>query len=464
MSTSSLLRAILSEALASLSLPPALVDRLTVVGEESLPSCFPVTDLAAAAIGAAGLAVSDLLGADGPARPVTVDRHLASAWFLSSLRPLGWDIPASWDRIAGDYRAADGWIRLHTNAPHHREAALAALGCAGDREAVAAAVSRLSADDLETDVLRAGGCAATMRDMPAWQAHPQGQAVRAEPLIALEERAAPPFSWRPNPARPLTGIRVLDLTRILAGPVGTRFLAGLGAEVLRIDPPGWEEPSLAPDVTPGKRCARLDLHSAENRQRFEALLANAHILVHGYRPGALDVLGLGAAERRQINPGLIDVSLCAYGWTGPWAGRRGFDSLVQMSSGIAAAGMAWKGADRPVPLPAQALDHATGYLIAAAALRGLAVRLQGGRALTARLSLARTAYTLSEAAGLPQNLDFTGQRDEDFASETEETAWGPARRLRSPLIVNGAPLHWDCPASKLGSAEASWDKRTRTAN
>ncbi|MCR0984970.1 CoA transferase [Roseomonas populi] len=457
MSSSSPLRAILSEAVASLSLPTILADRLTLAGEESLPSCFLVTDLAAAAIGAAGIAVSDLLGADGPALPVAVDRHLASAWFLSSLRPQGWNIPAPWDPIAGDYRAADGWIRLHTNASHHREAALSVLGCAGEREAVAAAVSRLAADDLEAAVLRAGGCAATMRDMLAWQAHPQGQAVRAEPLIALEETTAPPLSWRPDPTRPLAGIRVLDLTRILAGPVATRFLAGLGAAVLRIDPPGWEEPSLAPDVTPGKRCARLDLRQAEDRRRFEALLAGAHILVHGYRPGALDALGLGAAERRRINPGLIDVSLCAYGWTGPWAGRRGFDSLVQMSSGIAAAGMVWKGTSQPVPLPAQALDHATGYLMGAAALRGLTARLRNGRALTARLSLARTACTLTAVAGLAQGSDSTGRRDEDFAPETEETAWGPALRLRSPLLVGGTPLHWNCPASKLGSAEASWD-------
>ena len=227
--------------------------------------------------------------------------------------------------------------------------------------------------------------------------------------------------------------------------------------MVRIDPPRWDEPSLAPDVTPGKRCARLDLHRPEDRQSFEALLAGAHILVHGYRPGALEALGLGAVERRRINPGLVDVSLCAYGWTGPWAGRRGFDSLVQMSVGIAAAGMAWKGADKPVPLPVQALDHATGYLMAAAALRGLTARLRDARALTARLSLARTARTLTQAAGNPVGPDFAGRQTTDYVPKAEETAWGPALRLQSPLLIGGTPLHWDRPASKLGSAEASWD-------
>lgn len=160
--------------------------------------------------------------------------------------------------------------------------------------------------------------------------------------------------------RPLAGIKVLDFTRVLAGPVATRFLAGLGADVLRIDPPEWDEPGVVPDVILGKRCARLDLHTAEDRRVFEALLARADIVVHGYRPGAMARLGYDEGERRTINPGLVDVSLCAYGWTGPWAGRRGFDSLVQMSIGIAEAGMRWQQAERPVPLPVQALDHATG--------------------------------------------------------------------------------------------------------
>jgi hypothetical protein len=457
---SSPFRAILSEVSRASALRPASDDLLTIVGDGSLPSCFPVTDLATAAVAAAGLAVSELLALDGRQPSVTVDRHLASAWFISSLRPQGWEPPAPWDPIAGDYRAADGWIRLHTNAPHHRAAALAVLGCAGERSAVASAVSRLAAEDLEAAILHAGGCAAAMRGIEDWEKLAQGQAVRAEPLIALEHvPTAAPSSWRPDPARPLAGIRVLDLTRVLAGPVATRFLAGLGADVLRIDPPDWDEPALAPDVTPGKRCARLDLRRTADRQVFETLLAEADILVHGYRPDALERLGYGAARRRILSPGLVDVSLCAYGWSGPWAGRRGFDSLVQMSTGIAAAGMAWTGADQPVPLPVQALDHATGYLMAAAAVRGLVARLRDARATTARLSLARTSLLLTDRAGQPDDPAFTGRRDEDYAPEIEHTAWGPAVRLRPPVLIGGAPLRWHRPASELGSAEAAWEGR-----
>jgi hypothetical protein len=134
---------------------------------------------------------------------------------------------------------------------------------------------------------------------------------------------------------------------VLADPVASRFLAAYGANVLRIDPPGWEEPGVVPEVTLGKRCARLDLRRAEDRATFEALLSEADILLHGYRPSALDRLGFDSGTRCGLSPGLIAVCLCAYGWSGPWAARRGFDSLVQMSTGIADAGMRWRNADKP---------------------------------------------------------------------------------------------------------------------
>ena len=448
---------ILAEAQQALELPLGAAERLHVIGDESLPSCFAVSDLAAASIAVAGLAVSELLALEGEAPQVTVDRHLASAWFLWSLRPQGWKLPAPWDPIAGDYRTEDGWIRLHTNAPRHRAAALAVLGCADERKPVAAAVARRRAGELEAAIVAANGCAAEMRSAEAWREHEQGHAVAAEPLVALRRMPAPALrAWCPAQGRPLAGVRVLDLTRILAGPVATRFLAGLGAEVLRIDPPGWDERSVAPDVTLGKSCARLDLHSTEDRRVFEGLLAEADVLVHGYRPGALEALGYGEAQRRAINPGLVDVSLCAYGWTGPWAVRRGFDSLVQMSAGIAEAGMRWKQAEQPVPLPVQALDHATGYLMAAAALRGLVTRQREGETVTARLSLARTAALLVGVGGGSAGPAFNELREKDYGIKIEDTAWGPAQRLQSPLLIGDNPLRWALPASPLGSAVAVW--------
>lgn len=258
------------------------------------------------------------------------------------------------------------------------------------------------------------------------------------------------------PSLPLAGIKVLDLTRVLAGPVATRFLAGYGAQVLRIDPPGWDEPGVIPEVTLGKRCARLDLHERADRDIFSRLLANADILVHGYRADALDRLGFGPEARASIRPGLIDVSLNAYGHDGPWQPRRGFDSLVQFSSGIAADGMGWRGAEVPVSLPVQALDQATGYLIAAAAVRGLLARCTGRGATRARLSLARTAKLLMDHKGHPNETLPATASEADFSEIIERTDWGPAARLNPPATIDDIALRWEQPACLLGSSAAMW--------
>ena len=442
----------------ALCFPTGTPSRVRFAGSGQLPSAFAVTDFAAAAIGAAGLAVSELIAAMFGASPeVLVDRRLASGWFGMTIRPVGWSLPPVWDPIAGDYEAHDGWIRLHTNAPHHREAALAVLGVEADKAAVADAVRQWDADALETAVVARDGCAAAMRSLADWAAHPQGAAVASEPIILSERTAAGATTpWTATRDRPLHGLRVLDCTRVLAGPVATRFLAGFGAEVLRIDPPDWDEGAVIPEVTLGKSCARLDLKTAEGRERFAALLAQSDVFVHGYRPGSLDRLGLDAAARQRLRPGLIDVSLDAYGWNGPWAGRRGFDSLVQMSAGVADKGMQVFRADRPKPLPVQALDHAAGYVMAAAVLRGLALRLADRRGFRARTSLARMALALTSVSPAGEGPAFSPFTDEDCARATETTAWGLARRLGAPLAVEGAPMAWRLSASPLGSAPAEW--------
>ena len=439
---------------------PAHLKRISVTGTGTLPSAFPVTDFATGAMGAAALAMVEHISVlSGRVAHTEIDRRLASLWFGVSLKPQGWSLPAAWDVVAGDYRASDAWIRLHTNAPHHRDAALAVLKTEADKEAVAQAVSRWRAGELEAAIVAQGGCAAEMRSIEAWHAHPHGQAVGNEPLLArtFGEHVAPHEHPLATRARPLAGIRVLDLTRILAGPVATRFLAGFGAEVLRIDPPQWDEALTIPDVVLGKRCARLDLKTRDGVRVLEGLLQSADVFVHGYRPDALDRLGLSAARRRELNPSLIDVSLDAYGWTGPWHGRRGFDSLIQMSTGIAEAGMRHAQAERPVPLPVQAIDHATGYLMAAAAIRGLTERLTAGKPTFAHASLARTARLLVDLAG-PNGVDepIRSIETRDLNDTLELTSWGPAHRLRPAVSIVGTPMHWNLATRKLGSDSAQW--------
>ena len=434
------------------------LNNLDIVGEEHLPSWYKVTDLAAESIAAAGLMLRQRAG--DSEQLVRVDRRLSSLWFNVSIRPINWALPPAWDSVAGNYQANNGWVRLHTNAALHKRAALSVLNCEDSREAVAETVQSWSADTLAEAVIKAGGCATAMRTPEQWQAHPQGTAVAAEPLIHWDlqhqEDAKADSNTPVNSQRPLEGIRVLDLTRILAGPIATRFLAAYGADVLRIDPPGWDEPSTAPEVTLGKRCAGLDLRSSEDKAIFESLLKQADLLVHGYRPGALAGLGYDTAKLRQINSRLVDVSLCAYGWTGPWAKRRGFDSVVQVSCGIAAYGMLKAGIEQPVSLPVQALDHATGYLIAAAAIHALNCRDTNGAIYSARLSLARTAHLLMSQVSDPERASFANETDSDIDGLIESTEWGEARRIRFPLSMSGMPAKWNYPAGSLHASEAKW--------
>ena len=431
---------------------------LFFVGDGGLPSAYPVTDFASAVTATAALAVLELLEMrTGQAQTATVNCRLASFWFGLSIHPIGWKLPPAWDPIAGDYPTCDGFIRLHTNAPHHRAAAERVLGAHEDRDGMARAVAGWAKGDLERAIVEAGGCAAEMRSVSEWAEHPQGRAIATEPLAHVTTTdVAPALDWAVPVSRPLAGIKVLDMTRVLAGPVASRFLAGYGAEVLRIDPPSWDEGVVIPEVTVGKRCARLDLNRSEDRSTFEMLLSKADIFIHGYRPGAIDHLGFDMVRRRSLSPGLIDVCLDAYGWSGPWAARRGFDSLVQMSAGIADAGMRWRKADKPVPLPVQALDHATGYLMAAVAVRGVTRRMVQGNGTEARLSLARTAKMLIDAGTGGVVDPLAAETPPDLSPEIEATDWGPARRLNSPIMIDGTPMRWESPARKLGSSEARW--------
>ena len=456
--------------------PPEAAGTLRITGPRTvLPSYFDVTGLATATVAAAALAAAEFGAARGDGsgarnsaaggsvplpRPVTVDTRAAAAAFAAEhlFTPVGWSLPGLWDPIAGNYRAEDGWIRLHTNYAHHRAAVERVLG-ASDRDSARAAVSRWKAGDLETAVIEAGGCAAVMHTRDEWLASPAGAASADAPLLTVAERA--PVPGDPTRAdgengQPYAGVRVLDLTRVMAGPVCTKFLAAFGADVLRIDPPGFAEvPALVPEMTAGKRTAALDLTTGPGREAFERLVAGTDILVTGLRADALERLGYDDGALTALNPALIHVSHNAYGWDGPWRDRRGFDSLVQMSCGIAALGAAAEAKDEPVPLPVQALDHATGYLMAAAAGRALTRRRTHSAASRVKASLIGTANLLwsfgTHAGDLPPK-----PRPEEFDLVTTGTEWGPARRVPPPATIEGIAAAWRIPAGPLGRHPAAW--------
>ena len=446
---------------AALGGPAGLASGVSFSGGEVLPGPFAVSHVGAASFAAVGAAIADLVSTvTGEPPAVRVDRALASAWLAYWSEPVGWDRGTPWHGVSTDYAAADGrWVRLQANYDHLRRAAAKALGATEDREAFARAIAAMPADEAEHAIVAGGGAAAATRTLDEWAAHPQGQAAAAEPLIDASFGDGAATGWAPTPERPLAGIRVLDITRVLAGPVGTRTLAGYGAEVLRIDPPGFLEPGGSAgggDLTLGKRCVYLDLSTQAGRDTFLTLLRAADVLVHGLRPGALDGLGLGADVRRAAAPGVIEVTLNAYGWTGPWQGRRGFDTLVQTSSGMSTELMRRGGLAGPKLLPSQVLDFATGYLVAAAAVRGLAERARHGRWSSWRLALARTGALLRGAGEAPEE----GALGEPAGSWYEPRVYnfpkGPVRRLVFPTAVERAPLFWERAGDPYGTATPVW--------
>jgi CoA-transferase family III len=412
---------------------PADLRRLTVTGPPAtLASTFPVTDAGVAAVGASLLAATT-------EEDVALDtRELAIA--LRSERYLlrdGRSPGSPFDPLSAFHRTADGWLRLHANYAWHRAAALQVLGCS-EQEAPAA-IAGWKAVELETAVHEAGGVAAAVRTEAQWH-----EAAGPPPPL-VERRMVGEAA-----ARPVRRPRVLDLTRVIAGPVATRTLAAHGADVLRLDAPDRPEiPLQYWEMLPGKRSALLDL--AARRDTLEELLAGADVVVTGYRPGALDRFGLSPEALADRHPGLVIVTLSAWGHLGPWGGRRGFDSLVQAACGIA---VVEGSAEAPGALPAQALDHATGYLGAAGALLGLARQQRVGGTHHVRLSLIGTAAWLQSA---PRNQPGEVADADPTPYLTQMDAPDGLLTLATPPgTVGGRPLTWPDPAPDFGTAEPRW--------
>ncbi len=455
-----------AELFAHLHGSPELVSRSRAHGGPIFSSSFDVTGLARDAVSIANLAASELLaarrGLGTEPESVEVGTLDACAAFRCEAlyETVGWDKPPIWDPIAGDYRAKDRFLRLHTNYAWHREAALSVLGTPADREAVRAAVATWDAAALEAAVVDRGGCAAAMYTREEWLAHPHGAFAAKEPPVSLVLRAADRDEQLALPKLPenaieaFAGVRVLDLTRVLAGPVCTRFLAAHGASVLRLDPPGFEEvAAVVPETSAGKRCAFLALNTNEGRATFEALLRQADVLVHGLRPGALARHGFDDAHLAELRPSLVVATVDAYGFSGPWRERRGFDSLVQMSAGIAAD----RTSEKPNPLPAQALDHGAGYLLAGAVGRALTERVLRGRLGTARASLVGLAnhlYARERPTPDAQAVAFVWP---EGTLEGATTAWGEVRRAPIPGRIGGRRALLDRQAGPLGASEPSFD-------
>jgi crotonobetainyl-CoA:carnitine CoA-transferase CaiB-like acyl-CoA transferase len=408
----------------------------------TLASPLPVATLAQATVAGCALAAAGLRAAAGHpiTSPVPVDSAAVATAFVSErvLRRsgTGFDTFAPLSRF---WPAADGWVRTHANYPHHRARLLALLGVHRD-EQVGPALAERSATELEESAAALGALVFAVRTPEQWLAHPQGAAVAALPLLRLERvgDCAPS-----RPARP----RVLDLTRVIAGPVGTRTLALFGADVLRVDSPRLPEIEAQHlDTGFGKRSTLLDLVRPTDRRTFEELLAQADVVITGYRPGALDAVGLSAPALHERRPGLVVAQLSAWGDVGPWAGRRGFDSLVQAPTGVA---VRCGSAEQPAALPAQALDHGTGYLLAAAVLRALAQRAERGGGWLARLALARTAHWLLHE--IPAHTQEPAEAAQQHTAQLGELTYA-----LPPVHLPGEPSTWSDGPVPWGTSRPTW--------
>jgi crotonobetainyl-CoA:carnitine CoA-transferase CaiB-like acyl-CoA transferase len=438
---------------------PSALDAVRLTGAEpQLPSSFRVAAAAQASIAAAGLAAAGIWTArSGETQDVAVGMRHAVVECRSEryLRVDDKPPPPAWDKIAGIYRVRDGrFVRLHTNFPHHRDAVCKVLNCQAERDDVQAALMQWDGEAFETAAYAAGGVVALMRSHDEWSATPHAKALATLPLIEIEKIGeAAPKPW-PAGDRPLSGIRMLDLSRVIAGPVAGRTLAAHGADVLLISGPDLPAiPWLTIDTGRGKLSSLIELTSEQGRGVMRGLVAQADILSQGYRPQAIARLGFSAEEAARINPGIIYVTLSTYGHAGPWAERRGFDSLVQTTTGFNHAEGQAAGVDGPKELPAQMLDHATGYFMAFGAMMAKARQAREGGSWHVRVSLAQTGrwlWNLGRVVGGLATEDLKADAVTPFI-ERLPSGFGTLSSVRHAAVLSKTPAYWTRPAMPLGS-------------
>jgi crotonobetainyl-CoA:carnitine CoA-transferase CaiB-like acyl-CoA transferase len=432
--------------------------------DPALRTRYRVGTAGAAALGALGLAAAHLWELrGGRAQNVAVDLRAAAASLRSAryLRINGQPAPV-WDPLSGFYPVRDGWISIHCNFANHRAAALGVLGTAEDRAAAEQASRGWDGLALEDAIHAAGGCAGFARSEADWVRHPHARAVALQPLLEITRIGDAPPEPLPPAARPLGGVRVLDLTRVLAGPTCARSLAEHGADVLKISAAHLPDSGLVElDTGIGKLSARLDLRTPEGAAELRTLAREADVFSQSYRPGALAARGFSPEALADLRPGIVCVSLSAWGGTGPWRDRRGFDSIVQTVSGMA---LASGEGGRPQLLPVSAIDYVSGYLMAFGAMVALARRAAIGGSWFVRVGLARVGKWIVDRGVLPDDVWRAVPEDlppEELAPLLGEmdAPDGRIRYLRPVVQLSETPPHWSRPPVPLGHHAAEWPPR-----
>jgi crotonobetainyl-CoA:carnitine CoA-transferase CaiB-like acyl-CoA transferase len=437
-----------------------------------LPTPFRIGETSAAALGAVGLAVSELWELrTGRRQEVAIDTRQATASLRSGhyMKLEGAPVSTERNTVMGVYPARNGrWSYLHCNFPNHRAAALAVLGVREDREAVRQAVAKWDALELEEAIIAAGGAGGMARTMDEWARHPQAAAIASLPPMEIVKIGESAPEELPEGNRPLSGVRVLDLTRVLAGPTCARTLAEHGADVLKITAPhlpnlGYQEY----DTGHGKLSAHLDLREPREVETLRQLVREADVFSQSYRPGALAARGFSPEALARLRPGIVVVSLSAFGHAGPWAARRGFDTVVQTVSGITSRQGAVFPGPEPGPqfYPVSAIDYLTGYLMAFGAMVALARRAREGGSWLVRISLAQTGRWLVGRGEVPEAelgsvpAEFTPAELARWTI-TSDTPAGRLHHLGPVVRLSETPPRWARPSVPLGYHEPVWPART----
>lgn len=452
---------------------PSMADKVSFSNDADpiLPTPFRIATAGAATLGATGLAVDDLWALrTGRHQSIAVDvRHATASLRSGHYMRLGdGEVSARRNSIMGVYPTKDGrWSYLHCNFPNHRAAALSVLGVPEDKDAVTKAVLNWNAQDLEEAIIAAKGAGGMVRTKAEWATHPQAAALNALPLMEVIKIGEAPPEALPTGSRPLSGVRVLDLTRVLAGPTCARTLAEHGADVLKITAQhlpnlGYQEW----DTGHGKLSAQLDLRQAADLATLKSLVRETDVFSQGYRPGTLGSRGLSPEELAALRPGLVYVSLCAFSHEGPWASRRGFDTVVQTVSGIThrQAEVVPAKTSGPQFYPVSAIDYCTGYLMAFGAMVALGRRVREGGSWMVRISLAQVGKWIVDLGEVPEAAARSAP--EEFAREeldrwsmVSQTPSGPLKHLGPVVQLSETKPYWSRPSVPLGHHKAEWPAR-----
>lgn len=444
-------------------MPASVADHVEIAGTDPvLPSRYPFAAPGAAVIAAAAMAAADLWELrTGRRQQVSVDaRHAALAMRGSRYLKVDGKRPApDPEDLTGFYQLRDGrWVYLHCNFFNLRAKNCEVLGVPEKKSAVAEAVAKWDGIELETRLHESGGCGSFVRSEDEWNALPQAQTVARLPLLEIIKIGEAPARALPDADRPLGGVRVLDLTRVLAGPTCARTLAEHGADVLRINREGLADSGISDfDTGLGKLSTYLDLRTPEGMEQLKSLASTADVFSQSYRPGSLARRGFSPQELARIRPGIVYVTLSAWGHEGVWSARRGYDTVVQSANGLAFQGLT----EKPQFMPVSAQDYIAGYLLAFGAMVALGRRAREGGSWMVRTSLASAGHWIrqhgllrpDQYAHLPAELP--APELQSLMMETDSPI-GRLTYLKPAARMSETPPHFARPAVPLGYHEPVW--------